>query len=220
MDRRTLNLRLQRIEDELPKITNALYAMRITDTEQYPLNYEEVSTDAAVRAERMACSLRSLIYAANIVPKATLMKKTAQVHGITITRENGTIAITLPGLLPKKRKSVRTSFLTDPLYYALETYVAEHEVTRFSECVVCFSHVYDRELTANRVRDYDNMECKMILDTIAAFLMIDDSGLLCDTYHTTEPGSADCTIVTLMASGQFPEWLKAHENRNSAMSDF
>lgn len=212
MDRKTLDLRLQRIEDELPKITNALFAMRITDTEQYPLNYEEVSTDAAIRAERMACSLRSLIYAANIVPKATLMKKTAQVHGITIIQENGMVAITLPGLLPKKRKPGRTSFLTDPLYYALETYVAENEITKFSDCVICFSHVYDQELSAIRVRDYDNMECKMIQDTIAAFLMVDDSGLLCDTYHTTEPGPADCTIVTLMACGQFPEWLKTHEN--------
>ena len=63
MDRRILNLRLQRIEDELPKITNAILALRITDTEKYPLNYEEVSTDAAIRAEKIACSLRGLIYA-------------------------------------------------------------------------------------------------------------------------------------------------------------
>lgn len=220
MDRKTLNLRLQRIEDELPKITNALFAMRITDTEQYPLNYEEVSTDAAVRAERMACSLRSLIYAANIVPKTTLMKKTAQVHGITITHENGMVAITLPGLLPKKRKTARTSFLTDPLHYALENYTAEHKITKFSECVVCFSHVYDQKLAANRIRDYDNMECKLILDTIATFLMIDDSGLLCDTYHTTEPGPVDCTLITLMTCEQFPEWLKTHENRLQSISDF
>lgn len=87
--------------------------MRITDTEKYPLNYEEVSTDAAIRAEKIACSLRGLIYAANIVPKATLMEKTVQAHGISISQEDGMTSITLPGLLPKKRKQERTTFLTD-----------------------------------------------------------------------------------------------------------
>ena len=220
MDRRILNLRLQRIEDELPKITNAILAMRITDTEKYPLNYEEVSTDAAIRAEKIACSLSGLIYAANIVPKATLMEKTVQSHGISISQEDGMTSITLPGLLPKKRKQERTTFLTDPLYYALECYVNENAVTKYGECVVCFSHVFNEELSIGRIRDYDNMECKMILDTIAAFLMVDDTGLLCNTYHTTEFGPQDCTVVTLMACGQFPDWLKSHEGRLKSMSDF
>lgn len=220
MDRRNLNLRLQRIEDELPKISNAVFAMRITDTERYPLNYEEVSMDAAVRAERIACSLRGLIYAANIVPKAVLMDKTVQVHGISITHEDGMVAVTLPGLMPKRKKREHSTFLSDPLYHALEAYVRDHEVPRFHECVVCFSHVFDQALSTCRIRDYDNMECKAVLDTIAAFLMIDDTGLLCDTYHTTQFGPSDCTIVTLMDSDRFPGWLTKQENRMKSMSDF
>lgn len=220
MDRKNLNLRLQRIEDELPKISNAVFAMRITDTEKYPLNYEEVSMDAAVRAEKIACSLRSLIYAANIVPKAVLMDKAVQAHGINITHSEGTVSITLPGLMPKRKKKEHSTFLSDPLYHALESYIKEHDVPRFHECVVCFSYVFDQNLSTCRIRDYDNMECKAVLDTIATFLMTDDTGLLCDTYHTTQFGPSDCTIVTLIDCNLFPSWLTEQENRLKSISDF
>lgn len=61
MDKNTLSSRLSRIEEELPKLSNTISAMKITDTGAYGKNYEELSLDAAQRAERIACSLRNLI---------------------------------------------------------------------------------------------------------------------------------------------------------------
>lgn len=220
MDRHTLSSRITRIEEELPKLANTLSAMKITDTGTYGKNYEELSLDAAFRAERLACSLRNLIYAANLIPKSTLMDAAAKAHGIQIKHTEHHVEITLPGLLPKRSKRINTTFLTDPLYSALEVYTREHTLPHFISCVVCFSHVYDRKLSSRRVRDYDNLECKQVLDTVAGFVMTDDSGILCDAYHTTEFGDNDCTILTLMERQEFPEWLNQKESRSKTISDF
>ena len=45
---------------------------------------------------------------------------------------------------------------------------------------MCIRDSYSRELSPNRVRDYDNLELKQLLDVIATFVMEDDTGLLCD----------------------------------------
>lgn len=219
MDKNTLASRIEKIQDEIFKLTNTLFAMSFTDTEQYPQNYEQLSTDAAMRAERIACSLRNFIYAANIIPKAELMDKAAEMQGISVTQAEDMVIITLPGLLPKRKRG-NSTFLTDPLHYSLETYVRNHELQRFSECVVCFTHIYDIALSTKRIRDYDNQECKNILDTVAAFVMIDDTGLLCDAYHTTQLGSHDCTILTIMDKKRFPDWLYAHKDSLNSLSDF
>ena len=94
------------------------------------------------------------------------------------------------------------------------------DLPHFKECVVCFTHVFDRSLSSRRVRDYDNLECKQILDTAACFLMTDDSGLLCDAYHTTIFGDTDCTILTIMDTDSFPKWLKEAKAKENNISDF
>lgn len=220
MDRFTLSSRLSRIEEEIPKLSNTISAMKITDTGTYGKNYEELSLDAAQRAERIACALRNLIFAANLVSKPILMNAVAKEHGISITHSSDRVIITLPGLMPKRNKRVNTTFLTDPLYASLDAYTREHSLPHFTECVVCFSHVFDRNLSARRVRDYDNLECKQLLDTVASFLMTDDSGLYCDAYHTTEFGDKDCTILTIMEKSAFPEWLQNLQEQGNLISDF
>ena len=220
MNRYTLSTRLSQIQDELPKLSNTISAMKITDTGTYGKNYEELSMDAAIRAERVACALRNLIFAANLVEKPLLMENAAKEHGITIRHEHDRVEITMPGLMPKRTKRVNTTFLTDPLFHSLESYAKEHTLPHFTECVVCFSHIFDHSLPARRVRDYDNLECKQILDTAATFLMTDDSGLFCDAYHTTKFGNRDCTILTIMEPNAFPCWLKEQKDSGFTISDF
>ena len=201
MDRTTLNTRLERIQNEISKLVNTLYALNLTDSDTYPQNYEELSTDAALRAEKIACTLRNLIYSANLVPKPILMQKAADIQGITVTQIDCQVVITLPGLMPKKKKGSNPAFITEPLYQCLADYAGTHPLRRFDQCV-------------------DNLECKQILDTVAAFLMKDDSGLLCDVYHCTQFGTEDCTILTIMEKSYFSKWLKAHENAAKYLSDF
>lgn len=220
MDRYTFSSRLSRIEEEIPKLKNTLSAMKITNTGTYGKNYEELSMDAAQRAERIACSLRNLIFATNLVSKPKLMGAIAKEHGIEIAHSLDRVVITLPGLMPKRNKRTNTTFLTDPLHASLETYAKANTLPHFTECVVCFSHIFDRNLSARRVRDYDNLECKQLLDTVAGFVMTDDGGLFCDAYHTTELGDKDCTILTIMEKSAFSNWLNDLQKQEKLMSDF
>ena len=75
-------------------------------------------------------------------------------------------------------------------------------------------------MPSRRIRDYDNLELKQLLDVIASFLMEDDSGLLCDAYNTTELGNSDCTRISVMDKERFSDWIKERENRLKSISDF
>lgn len=90
---------------------------------------------------------------------------------------------------------------------------------QFKHCVVCFSNIYNRELSTRRVRDYDNLELKRLLDVAASFMLVDDSGLLCDAYHTTELGETDCTRISIMDSAHFPEWLAERQAALQSITD-
>lgn len=180
MDRPTYLTKLASIEQELPKLANTLNAMKITDTVSYGKIYEELSLDAAQRAEKITCSLRSLIFAANLVSNRCFLKKQRTSKESPLHTLVESFGVTLPGLMPKKAKYSNTAYLTDPLYTAFELYVKEHPLPHFKDCVVSFLHIYDASLSAKRVRDYDNLdsqECKRILDTVACFLLTDDSGI-------------------------------------------
>ena len=96
-----------------------------------PDNYETLSTDAALRAERIACRLRHLIYSSTTIRKGDYLKSASVMHGITITYENEVLAVTLPSLLPKRRQRQSAEFLLDPLYFALEQYAKENTLPHY-----------------------------------------------------------------------------------------
>ena len=220
MDKRILSQRIASIQAEISRLNSALYAMSTTDLQRYPDNYEVLSTDAALRCERIACRLRHLIYTTTSVRKEEYLTSAAVMQGVEIRYEDGLLEITLPCLLPKRQKRQSSEFLIDPIYSALSQYAKGHPMPQFRHCVVCFSHVYCHEQPERRVRDYDNLELKQLLDVVSSFIMVDDSGLLCDAYNTTELGETDCTRIFIMAQGQFPRWLEQRQNRLKSISDF
>ena len=157
----------------------------------------------------------------SISHSGNIWRKSASVmHGITITYENEVLAVTLPSLLPKRRQRQSAEFLLDPLYFALEQYAKENTLPHYRECVVCFAQVYDQALPTRRVRDYDNLEEKQILDLLSSFVMADDTGLLCDAYNTAELGEQDCTMIFVMEKHRFPGWLAEHKSSLKSISDF
>lgn len=220
MDRQIINKRITGITNDIEKLLRTLRAMENTDLTEYPENYELLSTDAALRAELITCRLRNLIYSTTGVKKSEYLASAGVVQGIEIKCEDGVLEIVLPCLLPKKKQRKSTEFLIDPLYFTLSSYVNNHNIPHFKECVVCFSHVYDNKLSSRRIRDYDNLELKQILDVVCAFVMEDDTGLLCDAYNTTELGDSDCTRITIMGKERFAEWYEARKNSIKSISDF
>ena len=179
-----------------------------------------LSTDAALRSELITCKVRHLIYSSTGLKKAQYLTAAGIVQGIGITCQNDLLEITLPCLLPKRKQRQSTEFLIDPIYFTLSQYADSHVLPKFEHCVVCFSHIYSQELPLRRVRDYDNLELKQLLDVISTFVMEDDTGLLCDAYNTTEIGENDCTRITVMDKNRFSEWLKKREKSLKSISDF
>lgn len=220
MDKTVISQRVGRIMGELAKLSNTLCAIENTDLAQYPDNYAMLATDAALRSELITCRLRHLLYGSTLIRKSEYLASAGVVQGIHIQEEDEVLEITLPCLLPKRKQRQSTEFLIDPLYFTLSKYADEEGLPRFHHCVVCFSHVYSQDLPSNRVRDYDNLELKQLLDVLATFLMEDDTGLLVDAYNTTEIGDQDCTRISVMDRTRLPRWLVEREDRLRAISDF
>lgn len=220
MERQDISRHIGGILDDLSRLSNTLYAMDTTDIQRYPDNYVILSTDAALRGEKIACRLRHLLYGSTVVKKPEYLNSAGNMLGITIQNQNGVMEITLPCLLPKRKERQGTEFLIDPLHFTLSRYAETHPMPRFSHCVVCFSHIYDQELPARRVHDYDNLELKQVLDVVSSYILEDDGGLLVDAYNTTELGDSDCTRVSVMDKERFPAWLEEREIRLKSISDF
>ena len=102
MNRALLSKRISSLLAEVSRLSNALCAMNTIDLQRYPENYELLSTDAALRAEQIACRMRHLVYGFTTVQKHEYLTSAANVLGITITAQPGLVEITLPGLLPRK----------------------------------------------------------------------------------------------------------------------
>lgn len=220
MDKKILSQRIASIQAEIGRLNSALYAISTTDLQRYPDNYEVLSTDAALRCERIACRLRHLIYSSTSIKKEEYLTSAAVMQGVEISYEDSLLEITLPCLLPKRQKRQSSEFLIDPIYAALNQYAKSYPLPQFQHCVVCFSHVYCHEQPDRRVRDYDNLELKQLLDVVSSFIMVDDSGLLCDAYNTTELGETDCTKIFIMPPDRFPRWLEQRQNHLKSISDF
>ena len=219
MNRAILSQRITSILADLNRLTNALYAMNTTDIQRYPDNYEVLSTDAALRAENIACRLRHLIYSTTSIKKEEYLTSAAVMQGIKVEENDGVLEITLPCLLPKRKQRQSTEYLLDPFTAAMSQYARSRPLPRLQHCVVCFSHVYCQDLPKRRVRDYDNLELKQFLDVAASFILTDDSGLLCDAYNTTELGETDCTRISIMDSARFPEWLAERQAALQSITD-
>ncbi len=212
--------RIQRIKAELTKLSATLCAIENMDSALYPENYATLVTDAALRSETIACSVRHLLYDSTTIQKAEYLVAASSAHGITVRQNEDVLEVRLPCLLPKKKQRASPEFLIDPLYFSLSQYAETHMLPHFRHCVVCFCHIYSQELPASQIRDYDNLEMKQLLDVLAAFLMVDDTGLLVDAYNTTELGEQDSTCICIMDKSRFPQWLEERQNRLGSISDF
>lgn len=84
MDRKLISHRIGSILDDISRLSNALYALDTTDIQRYPDNYETLSTDAALRAERIACRLRHLIYSSTTICKGDYLRSAGVMHGIIV----------------------------------------------------------------------------------------------------------------------------------------
>lgn len=211
MDRKWLAAQIAGTLDSISRLQSNVCAMGSLDIQRCPENYEALSTQAALNAEKVACKLRSILFASTRMPRNEYLICAGETHGIEVEQRDGVWKITLPCLLPKKQSRESALFLGDPLHAALEEYAVRNPLPRLRECVVCFCHVYAQDRLLWQVRDADNQQQKQVLDLISLFFLTDDNGLLCSTYTTAERGEQTSTCVYVMSKDRFPVWLLEHE---------
>ena len=85
----TIYQRLEKLEGELQKLTNTVYALKVTDIQNYDKNFEELSVSAALRAERIACQMRNLVCPALSPNQAAYLPKAADAQGMRLQNSRG-----------------------------------------------------------------------------------------------------------------------------------
>ena len=91
----TIYQRLEKLEGELQKLTNTVYALKVTDIQNYDKNFEELSVSAALRAERIACQMRNLVCPALSPNQAAYLPKAADAQGMRIAEQQGVLSETI-----------------------------------------------------------------------------------------------------------------------------
>jgi hypothetical protein len=124
----------------------------------------------------------------------------------------GWFRLCIPALLPKKG-SGSADYIRSFLYPALQEYFQKKEPVRFTDCVLVYRHVYDRERPERRMRDHDNIETNMVSDIVAMYVMPDDAPSVCSHYECSVMGEDDHTEVYVVPGTEFPQWLLQENER-------
>jgi len=164
----------------------------------------------AIESEYLTRRIRNLTIDVSKIPsKDYMLSHTASALDISVSLDsNGSVTITLPGLLPK-RKTRGAKFIADPLFAVLNEFIINNPgLKRFGMCTICVTHIYNRDVPLkNRMCDFDNLELKEIIDVINVFLLTDDSGEWCSFYQTTALGDMDVTRISIMENHLFAKQI-------------
>lgn len=187
------------------------YARNATNV-QYT-DFGEMVLEASKSAERLTEQLRRLSLEVTLDAQKYEDYKSdlVRIHGIEIAYQDGILEVALPVLVPHRKESY-TDYLYKPMYTACRHWCMKQKeengcVPVFEKCTVCFLHQYDKSLPLCRVRDHDNYEEKHVLDVLANFFLVTDSGIDVDTYHMTRMAGKDGTRIYLIDAERFPKWL-------------
>lgn len=110
------------------------------------------------------------------------------IQGLQLKKDE-ILRVSAPVLIPH-RKDCYTDYLYKPLHTAFRNWCMQRaeeklEIPTYTNCTICFVHVYDETLPLARVRDHDNYEEKHVQDIITNFFLQSDSGLYTNTCHVT-----------------------------------
>ncbi len=180
---------------------------RIMDDEKRDAPEERLGNIVRI-AEKSTVDLRGITARAMRERADWFIEGSANMLGISVKEETKWICITIPGILPHRRRIDRTDFLTLPLRNSLIRFQRNTPIERFGDCAICIVHGYDVALSVHRIRDYDNVETKRYLDVIESVFLTNDSGLTCSVLQTTELMDRDCTQFYLMQPETLAFWAK------------
>ena len=212
--------RIRMAQQGLIGVHKKLYTLEHLLPSPDPAQFAETAKSAALLSERSTASLRGFLFTTTGGMPEGYYQQAAAAQCIKVSATDDYVFVRVPALLPKKKAAEGFKFLVVPLQAAFEEYRRQHALPHFSDCVICIEHIYDRCLPITAVRDYDNLEFKSTLDVIALYCMKDDTGALCDLYHTTRFSYASCTMISVMPKKSFPAWLSTQMRFTDAPPQF
>lgn len=199
--------RIDGLISEIKRLESKFNVLSLTDPCDQWENFNTLSIDAAIRAESFAIRTRSLVTEITSMKKRKYLTIAAEAHGISIVKNDEVYTIRLPKLLPGKKQK-QNKFLLEPLYAALNDYFEKNGFDDYiKDCLINISFIYSKDFPERSMMDYDNIETKQVIDAIATFFVIDDSGKYVDIYYTSRYGESECTEINIMPKSHFTEWL-------------
>lgn len=208
MNSKPLTTLVNELLDQHTRLGHDIAAIGQTDFTRFPENFIEVAGKATRRSENISMRLRQIVPDLNGRRKKRYrpMDDAIRTLGIEVYHTNNALTIIMPGITPTRAFNHKTEYLLDPLYHALSQYTIENQIPMHRKSVVVFTHIYNAELSTRRVKDYDNLECKNILDMVSCFALPDDSGLHCDVHHMLCFSDCDLTRIDVLNASDFAQW--------------
>lgn len=114
--------------------------------------------------------------------------------------------------LAKTKDTASKEYIRGIMYPAMRRFFADKATVRYPDCTLIFRHVYDRNIPNAQYRDYDNVEVKMVTDTVAMYVMVDDGPLHCRTFHCCAPGNESRTEVYVVPQKDFGKWCEMEDS--------
>ena len=132
--------------------------------------------------------------------------------GVEISVIDEIFSIKMDGMLPFFSKG-GAYYLHGKLEAALAVYCMENDlmIPIFGErCAVVFLHHYNMEQSERRyIRDYDNLECRCVLNAITQYFLLDDEPMQMVLMHEIVPDCKNFTEVLVMKISDFKKFVEA-----------
>ena len=127
--------------------------------------------------------------------------------------KQGWLQIKLPIMLPKIKQH-NAQIISLPLQTALKKFFKNKNVDKKIPSVICYCHVYSKDVSPSRHLDHDNIETKAITDIITDFVLYDDSPKFLNHYHCSAIGEYSHTEIFIVPQNEFVQWVLYKQNNN------
>ena len=163
-------------------------------------------------AECFMCNLRDILANVKQEPRKEALVKCADSMGITVQKTNGVLEVTLPMIIPTKKKA-KAEYLFAPIFFAMEKASKEEPFFLKEKAMMCIEFIYDRSNKNIPRGDHDNKEVKQVIDAIANFVVPDDSDDYLSICQISTEGDYNHTKVYVMPEKDFGDFFLKHQNK-------
>ena len=163
-------------------------------------------------AECFMCRLRDILANVKQQSRKEALVKCADSMGITVQKTNGVLEVTLPMIIPTKKKA-KAEYLFAPIFFAMEKASKEEPFFLKEKAMMCIEFIYDRSNKNIPRGDHDNKEVKQVIDAIANFVVPDDSDDYLSICQISTEGDYNHTKVYVMPEKDFGDFFLKHQNK-------